>query len=64
MDVLLLICAVQLRLSGFEFVSCGEAKNKKEAQGLAAKQFLEHLVEQGRVPQDALAAAAVSMPSI
>eukprot|EP00117_Sycon_ciliatum_P013736 scpid107698/ scgid14283/ ATP-dependent RNA helicase A-like protein; DEAH box protein 9; Nuclear DNA helicase II len=46
----------ELRLNGFDYVSCGEAKNKKEAQGLAAKQFLEYLVQGGQVCADALSA--------
>ena len=39
----------QLRVEGIEFIGCGEAKNKKEAQIVAAKAFCEYLVAQKRL---------------
>ena len=39
----------QLRVEGIEFIGCGEAKSKKEAQTAAAKVFCEHLVAQKRI---------------
>ena len=35
----------QVRVPGFEFIGCGEARSKKEAQGIAAKMFCQFLVE-------------------
>ena len=39
----------QLRVEGIDFIGCGEAKSKKEAQTTAAKAFYEHLVAQKRI---------------
>ena len=39
----------QLRVERVEFIGCGEAKNKKEAQITAAKAFCEYLVAQKRI---------------
>ena len=39
----------QVRVPGFDFIGYGEASNKKEAQGGAAKTFCSFLVEQGLV---------------
>lgn len=39
----------QLRVEGIEFIGCGEAKNKKEAQVIAARAFCEYLVAQKRL---------------
>ena len=41
--------AHQLRIEGLDFIGCGEARNKKEAQVMAAKLFCEHLVAERRI---------------
>lgn len=43
-------------MPGFEFIGCGEAGSKKEAQGIAAKTFCSFLVEQGLVDRSTLPA--------
>ena len=34
-------------MEGFDFIGCGEAGSKKDAQSLAARSFCKFLVEQG-----------------
>lgn len=34
-------------MDGFDFIGCGEANSKKDAQSLAARSFCKFLVEQG-----------------
>ncbi len=41
-------------MTGYDFIGCGEAKSKKEAQGLAAQKFCEFLVSAGFVNPSAL----------
>lgn len=41
--------SVKVRVTGFDFIGCGEARNKKDAQGIAAREFCRFLVEQGLV---------------
>ena len=41
-------------MTGYDFIGCGEAKNKKEAQGLAAQKFCEFLISAGFVNPSAL----------
>lgn len=50
------MCAWQVRVPGFEFIGCGEARSKKEAQGIAAKIFCQFLVEQGLIDSSTLPA--------
>ena len=50
------MCAWQVRVPGFEFIGCGEARSKKEAQGIAAKMFCQFLVEQGLIDASTLPA--------
>lgn len=46
----------QVRVPGFEFIGYGEARSKKDAQGLAAKVFCKFLVEQGLIDPQTLPA--------
>ena len=43
-------------MPGFDFIGYGEARNKKDAQGLAAKVFCKFLVEQGLISSQTLPA--------
>ena len=38
----------------FDFIGCGEASNKRDAQSLAAQSFCKYLVEQGLVDPSTL----------
>lgn len=40
---------MQVRVPGFDFIGCGEARNKKDAQGLAAQLFCQFLVQSNLV---------------
>lgn len=53
-ESLLGVC--QVRVPGFEFIGCGEARSKKDAQGIAAKMFCQFLVEQGLIDPSTLPA--------
>lgn len=48
------VLLIQVRVTGYDFIGCGEAKNKKEAQGLAAQKFCEFLTSAGFVNPSAL----------
>ena len=49
------MCA-QVRVADFDFIGCGEANNKKDAQSLAARSFCKFLVEQGLLDPSTLPA--------
>ena len=36
-------------MEDFDFIGCGEASSKKDAQSLAARSFCKFLVEQGQL---------------
>lgn len=44
----------QLRVSDFDFIGCGEAGSKKEAQSIAARSFCKFLVDQGLIDPSTL----------
>ena len=44
-------------MPGFDYIGSGEARNKKEAQGLAAQQFCQFLVENGLIDPSTLPSA-------
>ena len=43
-------------MAEFDFIGCGEASNKKDAQSLAARSFCKFLVEQGLMDPSSLPA--------
>ena len=43
-------------MEDFDFIGCGEASNKKDAQSLAARSFCKFLVEQGLLDPSTLPA--------
>lgn len=51
----------QLRVEGLDFIGCGEAKNKKEAQIMAAKAFCEYLVAEKRLQPNVRCRCHVSL---
>lgn len=52
----------ELRVEGIEFIGCGEAKNKKEAQVIAARAFCEYLVAQKRLQPSELNPSRLAPP--